>query len=1013
MGGLLKSRWAWAAGALAALLGLYALLGLGLAPGLVRKQAIAYVSQAYGRELQIGEVRIQPFTLQLEIRDLALPDRDRQPMLGLKRLFVDFELSSLWRRAYVFRELTLESPSVRAVLRHDGTLNLADLAPPEPASPPPAKAELPRVWIESLAVGGGSVEYVDLRHEPQPLKRSYAPVTFALTDFWTTAEGGAFQFSARSAAGEKFGWKGRLELAPAVASQGEFTIEGLRAAGVAELLGDALPFGLSSGSIDLAGSYRLSLAGAPDLKLKLPRVALSGLGLRARGADADWVTVPSLVVEDTAVALPERSVTLGKVALAGLKATAWLDADGSVNLQRLFAPAAASAPAAPPKPQGTTPARAADATPPWTLKLAALEVTEAAIEFEDRMRAPVKRFAVAPLRLSVRGASLDLAQPLQLAAEATINDQAVFKAEGQVTPQPLAAELELSLQGARLEILQPYILPVADLTLRSGTLGATGKLRIAPPAATGARLAFEGGVTVEDFKSTDNALGQDLIDFHRLELRKLRFAQTPDALSIDSILVSDPYARVIISPDQVLNISAVLDPKGAAAQRAARKAQADGTARPPEPDGRESAQVPAAAAGPAPDQAGAGAGPRARKEAFPIRIREVRVTGGRLNFSDLNVQPNFSADVRGLKGAVTGLSSDPASRAKVDMAGRLDEYSPVLISGQIQPFAYDRYTDLGLSFKNVSLPVFNPYAGRFAGYSIAKGKLDTTLHYLVQNRQLQATHKIRIDQLEWGEATATKGEATLPVKFATVLLRDRNGVIDLDIPVAGSLDDPELSIGPIVWQIIKNLIVKAVSAPFSLIASLFSGAEDAQYVDFEPGDSTLAPAAAERLAVLARGLVEKPGLELDIPIGTAAELDGPALAERHWRHQLGAATATVLRRGADDPSPLPAFDSLPATQQIAALGALIRQHGGTVPRPPAPRAPAAETAAAIEQLEKEARSRVGSGESDLGTLGQERARAVQRALLAGGELEPARVFLTASGPVSAKDGKVRFELGLK
>ena len=586
------------------------------------------------------------------------------------------------------------------------------------------------------------------------------------------------------------------------------------------------------------------------------------------------------------------------------------------------------------------------------------------------------------------GASLDLSKPLKLAADATLNGRALFKADGSLTPQTLAADVDVSLQKASLQILQPYILPYADVTIRDGRLSVMGRLRAAPPNAKGPVFSFAGDVKVSDFKSVDNALKQDLVNFGGLELQKLRYEHAPDALSIDPILITQPFARVSISREQALNITTVLTPGGTAAKVAPAGVQASTSAI---------AVVPRKSGAPAPRQPTA--------ETLPIRIREVRVADGRVNFSDASVQPNFAANVFALDGTVTGLSSAPASRATVDLKGRVGEFSPVLISGSIQPFAYDRFTDIGLKFLNISLPVLNPYSGRHAGYSIAKGKLDTTFHYLVQDRKLTATHKIRIDQLEWGEATASRDAVSLPVKLATGLLKDKDGVIDLDIPVSGTLDDPEFRIGPIVWKIITNLVVKLVSAPFALIGSLFKDAQDAQFVDFAPGTAALDTASAERLAALARALVDKSELKLDIPIGTVAELDRPALAERLYEQQLGAATALALGREPEDKTPLPAFNTLPPKQRLEVLGAPVRQQGGAaapVPVPPAGSASAAAAASggetvAIAALETQARAAIVVPDAALGSLGQRRAAAVQRALLTGTALQPERVFLTVAG----------------
>ena len=250
---------------------------------------------------------------------------------------------------------------------------------------------------------------------------------------------------------------------------------------------------------------------------------------------------------------------------------------------------------------------------------------------------------------------------------------------------------------------------------------------------------------------------------------------------------------------------------------------------------------------------------------MPIRIRALKIESGRMNFSDYTVPPNFTADIQNLTGTVEGLSSARDSRAEVNLSGNLGEFSPVTITGQLQPFQFEHYTDIGLKFENISLPLFNPYSGKFAGYSIANGKLFTELHYLIQDHKLDAKHKIRIEQLEWGPATATKGEAGLPVKFATWLLKDSHGVIDLDVPVTGTLDDPKFRIGPIVWQIIKNLIVKAVSAPFKFLGSLFQGAEQAQFVNFTPGQRCARPACGRSAGHTRQGA----GAETGDPAGSA------------------------------------------------------------------------------------------------------------------------------------------------
>jgi len=1032
----LRSKWFWIVAIPLLLVGLYALLGFKVAPGILRDQAQKFVRENYGRELSVGEISIQPFKLQLDVRDLALPDADGGPMLGFERLFVDFEISSLWNRAYTFRQVTLEVPLLRAVIRPEGAANLADLVLPE--DPEAADEPLPTVWIQHLEVERGLVDFVDQARRV-PFERQFQAVGFELANFRTTPEGGDFKLSARSRDEETFDWKGRFALEPAIASQGEFEVGALRAPELLDFLGDSRPFTSTSGVMDLAGSYRLTLGEQIELEVELPTIDVRDLSLVARDADAPWVRIPSVSVAGVKAAMPANTVTIEKVAVDALQAQAWMDPDGSINLERLFA-APADLPDSSPSPAEAAgpaaPAAAAAADRPWTVQVAGIELTNAAIDFEDRAIAPGTAFRIAPLNLRMSEASLDLSRPVPVTLDAMINDHARFDAKGTLTPDPLAADLDIRLAKARMTILQPYVLPLADLTITDGELNVEGKAQLAPPGGDGPELAFAGEVAVVGFKSVDNAQKQDLVNFAKVDLRQVRYAMAPDSLSIDRVGVVQPYARVIISPEQVLNIAAVLDPQGTAkALEERRAAEAAETARTPA-ERRRLEQEKKAAEKAAAQQKKADA--RARKDGkapaqaaprlaevppdtFPIRIRELRIDRGRMNFTDNFIQPNFSANVQRLSGTVTNLSSAWDSRAKVDLKGSLEEFSPVSIQGELQPFAFDHYTDVAMRFENITLPIFNPYSGPLAGYNIAKGKLTTDLHYVIRDRQLDAQHKIRIDQLEWGEATATKGEATLPIKFATSLLKDRDGVINLDVPVGGTLDDPTFRIGPIVWQIIKNIITKVVTAPFAVLGSLFEGAEEAQFVDFAPGDATIEAASAERLAALGKSLVEKPELRLDVPLGALADLDGPALAARAYDAALAAAVAA--RHGGKDGTAAPSYASLEPAQKIEVLTALVTAQTGVAPQVPAPAAPPEGTsrqeakaladAATVDYLEQAAKSAVTVPDSELAQLGEERAAAIERALLTETGLDPSRVFKVRDGKISSSEGRIRFELGLQ
>jgi Domain of Unknown Function (DUF748) len=415
---------------------------------------------------------------------------------------------------------------------------------------------------------------------------------------------------------------------------------------------------------------------------------------------------------------------------------------------------------------------------------------------------------------------------------------------------------------------------------------------------------------------------------------------------------------------------------------------------------------------------------------MPMSIARIDIQDGVADFTDHSVQPTFSTAIYGLKGSVVGLSSDPASRATVSLDGSVDRYAPVSIKGKVNVLSAATFTDIAMSFSNIELPTFNPYSGKFAGYNIAQGKLTTTMEYHVENRKLDAKHHIVVDQLEFGAATESKQAVPLPIKLAVSLLKDRNGVIDLELPVGGSLDDPTFRIGPIIWKVFVNLIEKVVTAPFAALGKLFGGGPELSFVDFPAGASTLGPDQTQKLSQLASALVERPQLKLNVPLHTQADDDDAALERLGLDKALQAADAsgaaaartrapkTKGTAGAAGGSPGASASSEATSASAAArlpvLVALYRTQFKSDPDyPPENKAGADPDADKVAWLQQQLLPQFAPSQAERDALGLARAQAVQSAVLANTDLKSDRVFLVNQVTGGGLDGKVRMELKLE
>lgn len=958
----MKSKWLLLSGLLVLVVSAYALIGFKLVPKLIRSQAMDYAQTELKKPLRLGEIRFNPFTFELDMRDIELQDAD-MPLLSLQRLFVDFEASSLFRRAFVFKTLLLDKPFARAIIKPDGSLNLAELLPKEKNDAP-----LPNVWIGDFTVNTGQVNFADQSRALKPEKK-LTPISFSLKDFKTRNDGGGFVLAAASDQGERFEWRGSLSLEP-VASKGNFKVEAFKAVGAYQFLSEELPFQLSDGSFSLSGDYDFNIQGksAPHLLVNLPSIRADQLAIRPKNGAEDWLRLPSVVLNDTRVDLNKQTASVTAITLQGVQAKVWLNPDGSLNIERLFAEEGAPPVPVVPAQSGAT---------PWKADIGKITVSAATLDVEDRTVKPAGKFQLTPTEFSASGLSLDLDKPVPIAMTSTINGKAPLRIEGAVVPSVVTADLALELSGMPMNQLLMYLPDFPGTTFKSGTVAAKGRLQMDEKA----NIAYQGDGVVDNLVLLDVKNRSEIIALAKTTAKGINYRQGPEKILIDAVILDRPSMEVVVTEQGSINLVEMLtEDTAGTAQSGSKEAVAE----------------------------------------IPIDIGKLVFNKGTMRFADYSIQPNFRARIEGLDGRILGISTRPDAVAEIDLNGYvINKYSPAVIKGKTSIFDYEKSTDIQMAFRNIELPVFNPYSGRFAGYAIAKGKLTTELHYRINDKKLQADHHVILDQLTWGQATGSKEAVSLPIRLATSLLKDKNGVIDLNVPVTGTLDDPKFRVGPIVWQIVKNLVVKVVTAPFSFIGGLFAGAEEAQFIDFAPGSAALPAAAATNLPQLAKALVDKPELNLDIPAGVLDELDRDALAKRKMQ---AAAAAHIGKPGKS----LPPYADWEPKQQLDALEALYKKQFGAKPEIPKPEAVAetaddagwrekraAKKSFEVDWLETQLIAKYQPAPAELAELGAARGEAVQDALLKDGVLDATRVFLSTNAQLKSQDGKVRMELQMK
>ncbi|MGN6454209.1 MAG: DUF748 domain-containing protein, partial [Steroidobacteraceae bacterium] len=643
------------------LVGVYAAAGFLAVPYLIRKNAVDFVRTHYHRTLAIGDIRFNPFTLALDMRQLTLPDANGQTLLSFEHLHVTLQLASLWRLGASFRDIVLERPYVRAVVRPDGELNFADLGKGFPPAPPPPPAQKPapppRVFVKRLAVLDGTTVFED-RTRSTPFRAELKPIVFELRDFSTRARtGNGYALEAASSEGERVIWNGTVHFTP-LSSRGVFEVANLKARTIWNYLRSSLPFEIASGTIGLKGDYDFGGAAGPRaLTLAVHNTTVTGLGLRPRATQQDYIDVARIAVEEIRVDLQKQSVSIAKVALSGGDIKAWLDEQRRLNLLELLTPpaeagahgnasatATAPAPAAASSSAGSQPSR-------WKLSAPDLLVEGFRLSAEDRAVSPAAALTLAPVNIHVTGFNNSPENTLDIALDTGVEPGGKIHGEAKVTPRTTAVSANLQVHDLALTLLQPYLTHYTSMTLLKGTLGA--KLDI-ERTADGA-LVVGGKTGIHDLRTIDNALKLDFVKWRDLRIADIRYRSAPASVRIGAVTALEPYVRMVIAPDRSTNIGEVLKPAGAPRPKQ------------PEPSAGTTADQPAAeaAAPPARTERGsrskrknavqAAPAPAGPLTPFPVSIGTVTLANGSANYADLWIKPSFAIGIQSLGGKITGL----------------------------------------------------------------------------------------------------------------------------------------------------------------------------------------------------------------------------------------------------------------------------------------------------------------------------------------------------------------------
>ena len=598
--------------------------------------------------------------------------------------------------------------------------------------------------------------------------------------------------------------------------------------------------------------------------------------------------------------------------------------------------------------------------------------------FDDHAVTPDAKLTVNPIALHLTNVSTAPGASMGFALRLGLNKTGTLQMTGASTLPPVAASVHFDLRALDLLPLQPYFHDQVSLAVTSGNVSAKGQATVRVAAGAVPKLDVSTDIDIADLATVDAAKQEALLKWRSFHVGGLHLASPPMAVAIDQVSLTDFASRLILFPDAHFNLQEALAPPGAG--------NAPATAPAPAKKGAAHAQAPAA-------------------PPTPVTIKSVTLEGGQVAFRDRLIHPSYAADLTDLAGRVTGLSSDPNGTADIDLRGSVNHSGVLTIVGKANPLAQDLSVDVAVNLKDFELTPASPYTAKYVGYAIGKGKLDLSLAYKIAHGKLEAQNELVLDQFTFGDKVDSPTAMKLPVRLAVALLKDRHGVIDINLPIAGSLDDPEFKIGHAVLKVLGNLVIKAVTAPFALIASAFGGGDDVSTIPFPAGATTLDATAGKRLGVVAKVLQERPGVSFEIEGQADPAREREALRRYLFDRKLKAKRiAELVKAGAPVPAALD--DVAIAEEDRPRLLAAVYK-GGTFPKPT--NALGLEKTLAPAEMEKLILVNTTVDDAALRALAQRRAAAVQSTLTKAATGAGGRIFMVAP-QLATSGGRVALKL---
>jgi len=831
---------------------IYALIGFLLMPVIVKPIIVDTLTEKLNRKTSLKSVQINPFYLSLTLHDLSVQSKHAGQLLGFEKLVINFQPTSLFKRVIAFDEISIIRPDIKVIKLSSGQFNFDDLIKQLLQTKSDGKESKPiddESWpmaIDKFRYVDGAVYFED-RSRLSEFKSQVESISISLDDFSTRpGDGNLHQIKAQTLRGTTVRWEGEFSLSP-LKSNGHFELLGDLMV-VSDYMQDQMQVKFNSGKLDVKTDYQFELSDKTSEFVVNNMLALVTDVDVSRKDDNKVLGWKRLNVDMAKLDLFNNKVIINEISTTGLYASITKDKNARIDFSDLFVLQNMSEDLQAKSIESDKhDIKSRDSH--WDISIEKIISEKSDVVIIDESVTPLAQHEFAFKLIDIAHLKPFSDDDADFLISLKINNSGLLDIKGSAKPISRLIDLNLQADSIALKNYQPYISEIIRADILNGKFSAD--LSVKADVLKKPALVINGDVSVSSLKMRDKKLKEKFLSWKLLTVNALTFEYPQQVVKVKKVSINQPYLRLVMNGGGETNIQKLLVEANTVKKESVEKKS------------------------------------KQKQSGLQAQVTNIRINNAKMDFSDNSLKPGFNAGIYQLKGNIRGLSSKQLSKAQVDLKGKVDKYAPVTIKGDINPLTRDKYTEIEMRFKGIELTTFTPYSGKFAGYKIEKGKLSLDLNYKLSKSVLVAENRVILDQLTLGEETDSEDATSLPINFALSLLKDSNGVIDFDLPIRGNIDEPDFQYGSLVWGALRNLIVGIVSSPFKALANLAgSDGGDLDYVIFSANSAQLSKTEINKLNLLAKALLQRPQLHLEIRGVASSLVDHDELAYFKVRQKL-------------------------------------------------------------------------------------------------------------------------------